>query len=140
MLFLLPLSLADVATDAREAGAGAILAPLEQAAPVASTLGRQQADACRFLAILADSIESGGRAAAESAQVGRPKGLSIYRKDRLDVRYERYVVVEACRARLVEVWACMCDPIAHRPQRAPRGPVTLTALCVAMLTAQRASW
>jgi len=75
VLFLLPLSLADVATDAREAGAGAILAPLEQAAPVASTLGRQQADACRFLAILADSIESGGRAAAESAQVGRPKGL-----------------------------------------------------------------
>ena len=75
MLFLLPLSLADVATDGREAGAGALLAPLEQAAPVASTLGRQQADACRFLAILADSIESGGRAAAESAPVGRSKGL-----------------------------------------------------------------
>ena len=75
MLFLLPLSLADVATDAKEAGAGAILAPCEQGVPVASTFGHQQADACRFLAILADSIESGGRAAAESAQVGRPKGL-----------------------------------------------------------------
>ena len=75
MLFLLPRSLADVATDRREARAGAFLAPLEQAAPVARSLGGQQADACRYLATLADSIESGGRAAAESAQLGRPKGL-----------------------------------------------------------------
>ena len=140
MLFLLPRSLADVATDGREARAGAILAPCEQAAPVARSLGHQQADACRFLAILADSIESGGRAAAESYEGWQTEGLSIYRKDRLDVRYDRYHVVEACRARLVEVWACMCDPRAHSPQRVPRGPVTLTALCVAMLTAQRDSW
>ena len=75
MLFLLPRSLEDVASDGREARAGAILASCEQAAPVARSLGHQQADACRFLAILADSIESGGRAAAESAQLGRPKGL-----------------------------------------------------------------
>ena len=60
------------------------------------------------------------------------EGLSIYRKDRLDVRYDRYVVAEACRSRLVEVWACMCDPRGHSAQRAPRGPVTLTALRVAM--------
>jgi len=75
VLFLLPRSVFDVATFGGDARSGAILAPLEQAVPVARSLGHHQADACRFPSILADLQESGGRAAAESAQLGRPKGL-----------------------------------------------------------------
>ena len=54
VLFLLPRSVLDVATDRGDARAGTLLASLEQAVPVAHSLGHQKADACRFLAILAD--------------------------------------------------------------------------------------